>query len=742
VNLSGFITALIALVAPAAKPDAKPDMTAPTATMPRIDEEVLANARRRTPTRRGVPPSKLFARALHPPGVVEGDDPKLAMDDNSWTGIDSALQWADQSFSAWGLDDGTRFLGFAVLSELSQRPEYRAVHDIISTEMTRKWIKLQAAGTEDKTAKIKELEAELKRLKIRELFKMLAVQDAQFGRSHLYVDTGDGDNQEELLTPIGSGRDDTTKQKLKKGKLRCFKTIEATWVYPLTYNSTDPLADDWYRPSVWMSMSKRIHRSRLLTFIGREMPDLMKPVYSFGGLSMSQMIRPYVDKFLKTTNSVTDILSAYSVFVLETNLTDQLNAQSGGLQLFKRLDLFNMTRDNKGVMAINKNTEAFQNVSAPLGTLDALQAQSQEHLGSISRIPLIKLLGIQPAGLNASSEGEIETFEDAIHAYQESFYRPGLTTVIDIAQINLWGEVDDAITFEFEKLGNIDMAEAATIRKTEAETATIHIANRAIASEEERKRISSDEDSPYHALDLKEGPVALSAEEQAEVGSKTLTAIAALFSAGLFDKPTGLKEIKNSADITGIGSEITPELITEAENEPPAPTPGMLGQPGGPGGPGGADPGGGPPAPAQKALAGPDKPAADAVLATDPPVSEAQRRAMEAAAHGHSTLGIPKKVGAEFVGDAAPVIRIEVAAAAAAPAKPANDAAPPKLTGANVFVSGQDARLRFVGKDGAAVDMPVVNPELAKMLIDRKNAISDSDDLNPPQAILDLIGGA
>lgn len=35
-------------------------------------------------------------------------------------------------------------------------------------------------------------------------------------------------------------------------------------------------------------------------------------------------------------------------------------------------------------------------------------------------------------------------------------------------------------------------------------------------------------------------------------------------------------------------------------------------------------------------------------LATDPPVSEAQRRAMEAAAHGNSNIGIPEKVGAEF----------------------------------------------------------------------------------------------
>lgn len=37
-------------------------------------------------------------------------------------------------------------------------------------------------------------------------------------------------------------------------------------------------------------------------------------------------------------------------------------------------------------------------------------------------------------------------------------------------------------------------------------------------------------------------------------------------------------------------------------------------------------------------------------IAMDPPVSEAQRRAMFAAAAGHSTLGIPKKVGEEFVG--------------------------------------------------------------------------------------------
>src|ERR1700692_3798246 len=40
----------------------------------------------------------------------------------------------------------------------------------------------------------------------------------------------------------------------------------------------------------------------------------------------------------------------------------------------------------------------------------------------------------------------------------------------------------------------------------------------------------------------------------------------------------------------------------------------------------------------------------DHEIAMDPPVSEPQRKAMYTAASGKSTLGIPRKVGEEFVG--------------------------------------------------------------------------------------------
>ena len=62
-----------------------------------------------------------------------------------------------------------------------------------------------------------------------------------------------------------------------------------TWSYPGVYNSSDPLAEDFYKPHTWYVFGKEVHRSRFLTLLSREVPDMLKPAYSFGGISMSQL---------------------------------------------------------------------------------------------------------------------------------------------------------------------------------------------------------------------------------------------------------------------------------------------------------------------------------------------------------------------------------------------------------------------------------------------------------------------
>jgi len=488
-----------------------------------------------------------------PPNAIPPKDSNLrmAMDDASltWAGE----QWAG-GLMASAAAEGLLFLGYNYLSELAQRPEYRTPIETIATEMTRKWIRFSSSGTTDPkevegesieetgetdeekpkppgkkkpptdkqqnatAERIKELTDFLDDLRVRDKFADLAAQDGLFGRTHLFLDSGA--NDEELKTPIS----EPYTNKLLRGKvgrrwLKRLQVIEPIWTYPTTYNATNPTSVDWYNPQVWYVMGKQIHRSRIPTFVGRPVPDLLKPSYAFGGLSLSQIMKPYVDIWLTTRQSVADLIHAFSVMVLKTDLETTLApGQANGLMT--RATLFNALRDNMGLMMLNKDTEEFQNVSAPLSGLHELQAQSQEHMLSISRIPAVKAFGIQPQGLNASSEGEMRSFNDTIKAYQNRLFKPNLDYVIDLAMITLWGKRDPDIVYEFESLVELTEKEQGELRKLKAEVGQIHIDSGVIDPGEERRRVIEDTDSDYHGLDPDDIPDLKEEEEEGLVPGK------------------------------------------------------------------------------------------------------------------------------------------------------------------------------------------------------------------------------
>ena len=502
-----------------------------------------------------------FKQYTPPPGVIPlGAEPEMAMDD-------ALGSWASTSFNAaldtfGGMEEGVAFMGYAYLAQLTLRPEFRRISERIATEMTRKWIRLTIAGEADTKAKkkgdardpiakdaaapepkddeddnsdpdeddsdeeedegptpeeiaqrkrndalqqkIKEIGDEMKRLELRSKFKEVAEFDGWMGRSHLYIDTGDGDDPEELESNLGNGSDDISKEKFKKGSLRNIKHVEPIWCYPWMYNSSDPTADDWYNPQVWYWMQKKIHVSRLLTFVGRPVPDILKPAFAFGGLSMSQMAKPYVDNWLRTRQAVTDLIESFSVSGVYTNAQSLM--QGGGEEVLDRIELFNSVRTNSGTLVLDKETEEFFNITTPLGTLDALQAQSQEQMSSVSGVPLIVLLGITPKGLNASSEGELRVFYDLILAAQENLYRDKLHRCICFIQLNLYGEVDPAIGFEFEPLWSLDEKGEAEVRKVKAETHQLYIDMGVFGQDEVRKLEIADDNSPYNGLDPDDMP--------------------------------------------------------------------------------------------------------------------------------------------------------------------------------------------------------------------------------------------
>jgi uncharacterized protein len=449
---------------------------------------------------------QVFVAAQPAPGVLPKGQ-EFAMDDAFGGLMAFAVSTVGSAFH-----EGMGFLGYPYLSELAQRAEYRVISETIATEMTRKWGKVTAVGDdEDKTDKVERLNKFMTDLGVAQAFRTATEHDGFFGRSHVYLDTGQTDDRQELKMSIGDGTGSLSKA--KKVTIKALRNVEPIWAYPTSYDSNNPLKPTWYRPTTWYVMGQEVHTSRFLTFVSREVPDLLKPAYSFGGLSLSQMAKPYVDNWLRTRQSVADLIHAFTVFVLATDLGTSL--ESGGDELFERIELFNRIRDNRGLMVLNNGKEEFKNVSAPLGGLSELQGQTQEHMAAVSRIPIVKLLGIQPMGLNASSEGEIRVFYDTIAASQKRLYDAPLKTIMNFCQLAEFGEVDPGLGWQWEPLWALTEKEEAELRKLEAETDDILIAAHTIAPIDSRRRIAADQGSPYAGLDIDETQEEIDAELEA-----------------------------------------------------------------------------------------------------------------------------------------------------------------------------------------------------------------------------------
>ncbi len=435
----------------------------------------------------GASAAKSYAFPVKPPELMPGvvpagvTAPVMAVDANPY-------QFASASFPGGG------FPGFPYLAQLATRAEYRQMATGMATELTREWLEFTSKQDDDTDTaeKIKAIEDEFKRLNVRGVIQKAAEQDCYFGRAQIFLEIAGADRSTPLIL------DPRT---IKIGALQRVVPVEAVWTTPAGYNAMDPVAPDFYKPSKWFMLGQEIHASRLMTVVTRELPDILKPAFNFGGMSLSQLAEPYVDNWLRTRQSVSDLLNNFSITALATSMDQVLQGEDDGGDLFARAELFTATRSNKGLMLLDKEREELVQINTPLSGLHELQAQSQEQMCSVSRMPAIILTGISPSGLNASSDGEIRIFYDWIAAQQEAHWREPLEVILKAVQLSLFGEIDPDIGFTFVPLYQMTPKEEAEIRASDSQADCAYIAAGVVDPSEVRERLAKDPNSGFMGLD-------------------------------------------------------------------------------------------------------------------------------------------------------------------------------------------------------------------------------------------------
>lgn len=426
-------------------------------------------------------PFAKFKRYEPLPGVIPEAkrDATLAMDSTPYDVLNSMSIGSEYS----------GFRGYPILATMSQQVEYANMHTVMADEMTRNWIEVKS--TKEGDTDIDLMEDALEKYDVKRLIHEAVKQDSMFGVAHIYIDVGVNQDDIELGKPLF-----LDPRKIPKGSLKGLRVVDPTWIYPAMYNTRWPLAPDFYKPQAWFVMGQTVHESRFIDIISRPVPDILKPSYNFGGLSLTQLMEDYVCDWREAKKNVIKIIKTLRMRALKTDMEARL-AEPG--QFDKRIKMFTKYQDNFGIWALDTQEDLLHQQTS-LSELSNLLSNYQDQMCIPARVTNLKLLGNAPAGLNASGEGELETWHETISGMQERDIRRALESIFKIIQLSEFGKIKEDIFFEFRPLDEVSEEDRANTNKTRVETIVAASDGMLVSSEEARDALKSIEGAGFENL--------------------------------------------------------------------------------------------------------------------------------------------------------------------------------------------------------------------------------------------------
>lgn len=385
----------------------------------------------------------------------------------------------------------TVFMGYSSLSNLAQKSENRVACEQSVNEVFRKGFKIKSNDTEsDRSEIIGQLEDAFEKLGIEKHLKRLGFNGEAFGQSHLFVKLK-GDDQElakELMI---------NHTKIKKGDLEGFRVVEPIWCYPQGYNSMYPLKADFFQPYAWFVLGELVDASRIKQLVMYPVPDMLKPSYNFGGLSLIQMMLPYVNNWESVRDDIPRIITTFRTFIWSTGMETYLQDRN---EFEKRLNTLVYGKNNHGVLAIDKAEETLQQMNTSLTGLADLLGQQQKLLCMPSRLSVTSLTGSQPSGMNASGEGESDAQHENIANKQKGAYKPVLDWILKLVCLSEFGDFYEDLYIDFNPLDEMSDKEIAEINKLKADTYSSLVQDGIITPEQANSALASDDDSGFNGI--------------------------------------------------------------------------------------------------------------------------------------------------------------------------------------------------------------------------------------------------
>lgn len=277
---------------------------------------------------------------------------------------------------------------------------------------------------------------------------------------------------------------------------------EPDYGYPKYYTVTDPAGGG----------SVKIHHSRVIRFTGNTLPFWEEIAEMQWGASVVESIFDELRKRDNVSWNIAQLTFMANIRVLKMQDLGQLLASTDNesqAELLRTLEAQNMLLNNMGMQVMDA-ADGLETHQYTFGGLADCYQQFIMDISGAAEIPVTRLFGRSPSGLNATGESDLQNYYDMIAEKQESYLRPILNKVLPPFIISTLGSLPDDFDFEFDPVAEPSDKERADLAKCGTDN------------------------------------------------------VVAAYNAGLISQRTALKELKQQSERTGVWTNITDEDIAKA----------------------------------------------------------------------------------------------------------------------------------------------------------------------------------
>ena len=263
-----------------------------------------------------------------------------------------------------------------------------------------------------------------------------------------------------------------------------------------------------------LNKSVKIHHSRVIKMIGRKLPYWEEIAENYWGASELEHVYTELKKRDDTSANISFLIFLANIRVFSMEGLGQAittGDQQALQRVYSTMQTMNRLMCNTGTFAIDKD-DSFDMQQYTFAGINDIYESFMLDISGAAEIPVDKLFGRSPTGFN-SGEETLQNYYDTIQEKQEAYLRSPLEKLIKIIMMSTFGEIPDDFVLVFNPV----------------------------------RRPSN--------------------MEKADLGQKQTQPILEAYQAGVIGRGTVLRELKQQTPMTNMWSNITDEMIEQADKE-------------------------------------------------------------------------------------------------------------------------------------------------------------------------------